>query len=81
VTLLTILFNLYSELMITQALFAVNGSCFIGINITNFLYADGAVLVSYFKKLLVVILNRWNETCSNCGELGGDKYQKIKLMV
>ena len=60
-----ILFNLYSEFMIAEALDKLKGIQFNGINITNFRYADGAVLAAYSKQKLQVMLDKLSDTCKN----------------
>src|SRR2546425_2077682 len=62
-----ILFDLYSEFMIVEALDDIKGVQFNGINITNFRYADDAVLVAYSKQKLQVMLDKLNEACNNYG--------------
>ena len=44
------LFNLYSEFMIQEAMEGVEGIGFGGVNITNLRYADDAVLVAEKRK-------------------------------
>ena len=53
-----ILFNLYSEFMITEALENEKGISFNGNNISNLRYADDAVLIADTKKKLQRMLNR-----------------------
>ena len=57
-----ILFNLYSEFMIAEALDDLKGVQFNGINITNFRYADDAVLAAYSKQKLQVMLDKLSDT-------------------
>ena len=45
-----ILFNLYSEFMINEAMENVEGIKFNGVNITDLRYADDAVLVADKRK-------------------------------
>ncbi len=74
-----ILFNLYSEFMIAEALDDLKGVQFNGINITNFRYADDAVLAAYSKQKLQVMLDKLSETCNNYGMAINVK--KTKVMV
>ena len=74
-----ILFNLYSEFMISEALEDVKGILFNGVNITNFRYADDAVLAAYSKKKLQVMLDKLNMTCNKYGMAINVK--KTKVMV
>ena len=53
--------------MIVEALDDIKGVQFNGINITNFRYADDAVLAAYSKQKLQVMLDKLNETCNNYG--------------
>ena len=62
-----ILFNLYSEFMITEALENKNGINFNGNNITNLRYADDAVLVADTKKKLQKMIDKLSETCKVYG--------------
>src|SRR5437867_4897837 len=62
-----ILFNLYSEFMIAEALDGMKGVQFNGFNITNFRYAVDAVLPAYSKQRLQAMLDKLNETCHNFG--------------
>ena len=57
-----LLFNLYSEFMITEALENEEGIEFNGINITDLRYADDAILVADKRKKLQMI-DRLNESC------------------
>jgi len=74
-----ILFNLYSEFMITEALENETGIKFNGNNITNLRYADDAVLVADTKKKLQRMLDRLGETCKVYGMEMNVK--KTKVMV
>src|SRR5438132_5984741 len=58
-----ILFNLYSEFMIREALEGIKGIQFGGENITNLRYADDAVLIADSRKKLQRMLNRLNSKC------------------
>jgi len=74
-----ILFNLYSEFMITEALENEKGISFNGNNISNLRYADDAVLIADTKKKLQRMLNKLNEICLDYGMAINIK--KIKVMV
>src|SRR2546425_4953499 len=74
-----ILFNRYSEFMIEEALDGMKGVQLNGINITNFRYADDAVLAAYSKQRLQAMLDKLNETCHNFGMAINVK--KTKVMV
>src|SRR5881296_1480623 len=74
-----ILFNLYSEFMIAEALDKLKGIQFNGINITTFRYADDAVLAAYSKQKLQVMLDKLSDTCKNYGM--AINVEKTKVMV
>ena len=61
------LFNLYSEFMIQEALEGVEGIRFGGVNITNLRYADDAVLVADKRKKMQKMIDRLNKTCKAYG--------------
>jgi len=65
--------------MIAEALDDLKGVQFNGINITNFRYADDAVLAAYSKQKLQVMLDKLSETCNNYGMAINVK--KTKVMV
>src|SRR5213082_3284109 len=74
-----LLFNLYSEFMINEAMDTVEGIVFNGVNITNLRYADDAVLITDKRKKLQKMVNRLNETCKEYGmEIN---VKKTKVMV
>ena len=74
-----ILFNLYSEFMITEALENESGISINGNNITNLRYADDAVLVADEKEKLQSMLDKLNEVCKAYGmEIN---VKKTKVMV
>ena len=75
-----ILFNLYSEFMIAEALDDLKGVQFNGINITNFRYADDAVLAAYSKQKLQVMLDKLSETCNNYGMAINVKKTKVMIV-
>src|SRR5688572_14257763 len=74
-----ILFKLFSEFMISEALDEVEGILFNEVNITNFRYADDAVLAAYSKKKLQMMLDKLNMTCNKYGMAINVK--KTKVMV
>ena len=61
----SILFNLYSEYMINEALESEPGIQFNGNNITNLRYADDAVLVANTKNKLQRTMDKLNEKCKD----------------
>ena len=62
-----LLFNLYSEFMIGEALEHESEIKFNGINVTNFRYADDAVLVANSRKKLQKMLDKLNIACKIYG--------------
>ena len=74
-----LLFNLYSEFMINEAMETVEGIGFNGVNITNLRFADDAVLITDKRKKLQKMINRLNETCKDYGMEVNVK--KTKVMV
>ena len=58
-----LLFNLYSEFMIKEALKNEEGIKFNGVNITNLRYADDAVLVADKRKNMQKMIDKLKETC------------------
>jgi hypothetical protein len=75
-----ILFNLYSEFMIKEALDKEKGVCFNGNNISNVRYADDAVLIADTKKKLQRMLDRLNEKCTEYGMAMNVKKTKVMVM-
>src|SRR2546425_4921094 len=61
------LFNLYCEFMIQEAMESVEGIRFGGVNITNLRYADDAVLVAEKRKKMQKMIDRLNITCKAYG--------------
>src|SRR6267154_2452522 len=53
-----LLFNLYSEFMIKEAIENVEGIKFNGINITDWRYADDAVFVADTRKKMQIMIDR-----------------------
>src|SRR6478735_3722092 len=74
-----ILFNLYSEFMIIEALESEKGIRFSGSKLTNLRYADDAVLVAETKKALQRMMDKLNEACKVYGMAINVK--KTKVMV
>ena len=74
-----VLFNLYSEFMIRDALEGLRGVQMGGENITNLRYADDAVLVADSRKKLQKMLNRLRDRCKVYGMAINVK--KTKVMV
>ena len=57
------LFNLYSEFMIQEAMEGMEGIRFGGVNITNLRYADDAVLVAEKRRKMQKMIDRLSTTC------------------
>src|SRR6266403_1599401 len=72
-----VLFNLYSEFMIQEAMEDVEETRFVGVNITNLRYADDAVLVAEKRRKMQKMIDRLNKTCA----LYGMKINVIKTKV
>ena len=53
-----LLFNLYSEFMIKEAMENEEEICFNGVNVTDMRYADDAVLVADKKKKMQKMIDR-----------------------
>src|SRR6267154_2230656 len=62
-----LLFNLYSEFMINEAMENVEGINFNGINITDLRYADDAVLVADKRKKFQIMIDRLSRACKEYG--------------
>ena len=75
-----ILFNLYSEFMIVEALENESGMKFNGNNVTNLRYADDAVLVADTKKKLQKMMDKLNETCQVYGMAINVKKTKVLVI-
>ena len=60
-----LLFNLYSEFMIREAMEEMEGISFGGFNITDLRYSDDAVLVA--DKKLQKLIDKLNNTCKEYG--------------
>ena len=62
-----LLFNLYSEFMVKEALENEEGIKFNGVNIMNLRYADDdEVLVADKSKKMQKMIDRLNKTCKAC---------------
>ena len=75
-----ILFNLYSEFMIREALEGLKGIQFGGQNVTNLRYADDAVLIADSRKKLQRMLNKLNAKCKTYGMAMNVKKTKVMVM-
>ena len=75
-----LLFNLYSEFMIKEALEKEEGIKFKGVNITDLRYADDAVLVADKRKNMQTMIDRLNETCKAYGMEINVKKTKVMIM-
>lgn len=75
-----LLFNLYSEFMIKEAMEDVEGVQFNGNNITNLRYADDAVLVADKRWKMQKMIDRLNETCKAYGMEINVKKTKVMIM-
>ena len=75
-----ILFNLYSEFMIAEALEHEDGIKFNGINVTNLRYADDAVLVANSRKKLQKMLDKLNIACKIYGMALNVKKTKVMIV-
>src|SRR3989441_8375743 len=74
------LFNLYSEFMIQEAMEGVEGIGFGGVNITNLRYADDAVLVAEKRKKMQKMIDRLSTTCREYGMEINVKKTKVMIM-
>src|SRR6184192_1318528 len=74
------LFNLYSEFMIQEAMEGVEGIGFGGVNITNLRYADDAVLVAEKRKKMQKMIDRLSTTCKAYGMEINVKKTKVMIM-
>jgi len=75
-----VLFNLYSEFMIREALERLKGIQFGGENLTNLRYADDAVLIADSRKKLQRMINRLNLKCIAYGMAMNVKKTKVMVM-
>ena len=74
-----LLFNLYSEFMISEALEDTKGITFNGVDVTNLRYADDAALTAESEKNLQSMMDKMNATCKAYGMAINIK--KTKVMV
>src|SRR5437867_1832385 len=74
------LFNLYSEFMIQEAMEGVEGIGFGGVNITNLRYADDAVLVAEKRRKMQQMIDRLNTICKAYGMEINVKKTKVMIM-
>src|SRR5437867_6447543 len=75
-----LLFNLYSEFMIKEALENENGIKFSGVNVTDLRYADDAVLVADKRKNMQKMIARLIKTCTAYGMKINVKKTKVMIM-
>ena len=75
-----ILFNLYSEFMIREALDNLEGVKFGGVNITNLRYADDAVLIAESFRQLQSMMDKLNERCKEYGMSINVKKTKVMIL-
>ena len=71
-----LLFILYSEFMIREAMEEMEGISLDGANITNLRYTDNAVLVADKKKKLQMMIDKLNDTCKEYGMKSTSKRRK-----
>src|SRR2546425_8462096 len=76
-----ILFNLYSEYMIKEAMKNVEGIKFNGINITDLRYADDAVLMADKRNKMQKMIDRLNKTCKAYGMEINVKKTKVMIIT
>jgi len=74
------LFNLYSEFMMREAMENVEGVKFNGVNITDLRYADDAALVAEGRKKLQKMIDSLNEKCKEYGMEINVKKTKVMIM-
>src|SRR6267154_845199 len=75
-----LLFNLYSEFMIKEAMLGVEGVAFGGVNVADLRYADDAVLVPDGRKKMQKMMNRLSEACKAYGmEINIEKTKVMKM--
>src|SRR3989441_11950497 len=73
------LFNLYSEFMIQEAMEGVEGIRFGGVNLTNLRYADDAVLMAEKREKMQLMIDRLITTLKAYGmEIN---VEKTKVMI
>ena len=73
-----LLFNLYSEFMMKEAIEDMEGINFNGINITDIRYADDAVLVADKRKKMQKMVDSLNDTCRAYGMEINVKKTKVR---
>ena len=78
---LGLLFNLYSEFMIKEALKNEEGIKCNGVNIVDLRYADDAVLVADNRKKMQKMIDRLNETCKAYGMEINVKKTKVMTKI
>src|SRR6267154_1840924 len=75
-----LLFNLYSEFMIKEAMEGVEGVALGGVSITDLNYADDAVVVADGRKKMWKMIDRLSETCKTYGMEINVKNTKVMIM-
>src|SRR5688572_11115685 len=75
-----LLFNLYSEFMIREAMEEIEGIRFGGFNITDLSYADDAVFVADKKKKLQMMIYKVNDTCKEYGMAINVRKKKVRVV-
>jgi len=75
-----ILFNLYSEFLIQEALESTKGIKINGINITNIRYADDTVLLAESEDELHGMITKLCDSCANYGMSLNAKKTKVMLI-
>src|SRR6185436_1091024 len=75
-----LLFNLYGEFMIKEAMEDVDGIGIGGFNITDLKYADDAVLVADKRKKMQKMIDRLSKTCKEHGMEINVKKTKVMVM-
>ena len=75
-----LLFNLYSEFIMKEAMEGMEGINFNEINLTDIRYADDAVLVVDKRKKMQKMVDSLNDTCSSYGMEIYVKKTKVMIM-
>ena len=75
-----LLFNLYSDFMIKEAMKGMEGVAFNGISVTDLRYADDAVLVADRRKKMQKMIDCLSETCKEYGMEINVKKTKVMIM-
>ena len=75
-----ILFNLYSEFMITEAFDEMEGVKFNGVNLTNLRYADDVVILAENEENLQTMMESLNNKCKEYGMAINAKKTTVMVM-